>query len=116
MNMNEFEVSLRNKIEQRLITMSPNQQIDFLVGMVVNTTVEAVKRLVVSETEAGVAKEAAKAAMDAKEIVSYSYDTLLHRVHDAMAECYDNGTLPEELEPILNRTSILYSEPQMVKQ
>lgn len=114
MNMNEFEHSLRNKIEQRLITMNTNQQIDFLLGMVVNTTVEAVKRLVVSETAASVAKEAAQAAMDAKEVVSYSYDTILHELHDAMVSCHDSGSLPEELVPYMQRTATIYTQPQMV--
>lgn len=114
MNMTEFEVSLRDRIEKRLITMSANQQIEFLVGMVVNTTVEAVKRMVVVEAAASIAEQRADAAVEAKEIVSYSYDTILHELHDVMVSCHDSGSLPEELVPYMQRTAMIYTQPQVV--
>jgi hypothetical protein len=114
MNMNDFEASLRNKIEQRLITMNSNQQIDFLLDMVVNTTIEAVKRMVKVEAAASIAKECAEAAIEAKDVVSYSYDTMLHQLHDVMVSCYDSNTLPEELVPYMQRTAAIYNQPQTV--
>ncbi|MGV1017456.1 MAG: hypothetical protein ACOYBW_08775 [Fluviibacter phosphoraccumulans] len=107
MNSEEFEASVRNKIEARLVTMNSNQQIDFLVKMLAETLTESTKVIAVKQA-------ALECSEERRAIVSHSYDTLLKAIHEAMKTAADNFTLPDELVPYYLRTCEIYAQPQMV--